>query len=897
MAEDEEDDESFGDFKFASSPNQQFPSTSVQNNGWNGTNSTKPFDPFTVSPDPLAKRVNDTNGGVSVQANKARGAIPLSIFGEEEDEEPVSGSRDFFSSNGGVVVKNGSDLNGGGVGISDFISNLYYQQPQVSSVNGSVSMSNVDPSNRSVDGATKLNANAKDLNRDENEDDDGWEFKSAEWENGNKNLNVKVEAPKHGNSAVGVTVGALLDSSTGISDEVGEWHLGFEFSPSSAAQSSQPGLKSESNESRAGLTLFNQSFGKLANAHSWPGSNQTLEAPKKDNIYPTAIEALNDDGGASDSTLDPSLASQSHRSNGWGFGLDFNSSSIGEDSLFSESYFKAENNHAENNKSNASPTNMNVESDVNVSESKDAVTEIGIKYEKPLITSENRREALPLSIFGDDMPDTNEHSVSQDLSPYPPVSPMHNNVNSPGSNLSINDLIWTLYSQTENKTSPNVTPKASENQIFVSPEISGSNLDNSDDFDDDFGDFKNASPETTIPQESSQNTSFNHPTECIENGLQTSLKDLNSDLINGNDGFEDDLWEFKDAISGTGGQDQASTIDHRDILTQLSTELELSDCVEFFSNLKDELCNEVLFHVQNLKKAQDVAAHSGEEAKVKALEVEIQGFSEILYQHHMSVPVEYLSENYSPRNANFDEILKVLKEPKFLPLESEYQLASRLAMAETDIKSSMELLKDAVSTLRILKLGSGEEQSNYLTIWSKIAFVCSQELKHGAYIWKEAVKKNVHDQLLSIQKGVQYVHALGEIYRVAEIVGVSAKLHKPWMLSGSIDRTSLFALLDECNSLWLASGLEEALSSISNHNNLDADGISRELVQSIKYIHELDEHALQSYVISGEETMCQLSALPAECLPGLNLATWNGKQYLVKLANLWVNLISSDPPK
>jgi hypothetical protein len=65
----------------------------------------------------------------------------------------------------------------------------------------------------------------------------------------------------------------------------------------------------------------------------------------------------------------------------------------------------------------------------------------------------------------------------------------------------------------------------------------------------------------------------------------------------------------------------------------------------------------------------------------------------------------------------------------------------------------MELLKDAVSTLRILKLGSGEEQSNYLTIWSKIAFVCSQELKHGAYIWKEAVKKNVHDQLLSIQKG------------------------------------------------------------------------------------------------------------------------------------------------
>jgi hypothetical protein len=46
----------------------------------------------------------------------------------------------------------------------------------------------------------------------------------------------------------------------------------------------------------------------------------------------------------------------------------------------------------------------------------------------------------------------------------------------------------------------------------------------------------------------------------------------------------------------------------------------------------------------------------------------------------MSVPVEYVSENYSPKNVNFDELLKVLKEPKFLPLESEYQLASRLSM-------------------------------------------------------------------------------------------------------------------------------------------------------------------------------------------------------------------------
>lgn len=89
------------------------------------------------------------------------------------------------------------------------------------------------------------------------------------------------------------------------------------------------------------------------------------------------------------------------------------------------------------------------------------------------------------------------------------------------------------------------------------------------------------------------------------------------------------------------------------------------------------------------------------------------------------------------------------------------------------------------------------------------------------------------------------------------------------MLSGSIDPKSLSVLLDECYSIWLASGLKEALLSISNQNNLEPDDISRELFESIKYIHELDEHALQSYVISGEQTTCQLSALPASFIPGM----------------------------
>ncbi|CAI8617447.1 unnamed protein product [Vicia faba] len=195
---------------------------------------------------------------------------------QEEDDEPVSdsSSNDFFSNGGGAVVKKGSDSNGS-VGISDLISNLYHQQ------NGSALKSNV--------GSTSpKKSSVNDLNQDEDDDeDDGWEFKSAERETVNENFNVKVETPKHGNSAVGA--GALLDSS----DKVGERNLGFEFSPISASHSLQLSPKGESNENGAGFTMFNQTFGKLANAHSWPGSNQTLSlsgSPSNFQVYTALLK-------------------------------------------------------------------------------------------------------------------------------------------------------------------------------------------------------------------------------------------------------------------------------------------------------------------------------------------------------------------------------------------------------------------------------------------------------------------------------------------------------------------------------------------------------------------------------------------------------------------------------
>ncbi|OIW13036.1 hypothetical protein TanjilG_17596 [Lupinus angustifolius] len=871
MAEDDGDD-SFGDFMFASFPNQPFPSTTAVDD--NGCGS----DLFGVS------HQNDNNTiAVHVQSpqkpafNRPNGAIPLSIFGEEEEEEEHAFSN---ANNNTNSVKKGSDSNGSVGGITEVFSNFYNQHSQ----NESVSISDIAAPSSNADG----NANANNFNSDsvdENDDEDGWEFKSAEWESGTKSQSIKAED----NGALGV--GAMLDSSLGVSEMAGGGHLEFEFYPSSAVQnhvSPQLHLKNESNETINEFTVFSQRFGEL-NANSGSEPKQNLEDPKMAHIYTSSVEELKFDGGDPHGTIDPSHALESNQSY-------FNSSSLGQDSHISESYFKTNIYQDNINQNNPSPTTTNVHCDVNLFESKGALAEIGTTHENSQIGAENCRAALPLSIFGDEMPDTDEQSVSRNISPFAPTSPLKNSTNSPGSNLPIND-IWNLYSQAENRTSPNMTPKANENGFDASARVSGANLDTGiDDFNDGFGDFMDASAGTGFAHESALNSSFNHEPQVNENGLHSSSTVLNSDLTNGANGFEDGSWEFKEAFSETSSQDQASAINHRGLPTQLSTKLETLDYVDFYSKMKDELCNAVLFHLHNLKTVQSVAAISGNNAKAKMLQEEIKELSKILHQDNI-IPKENLSENYSLRNVYFNELLEVLKEPKFQFLESEYQLASRLSMAEKDMKSAMELLKDAVSTLRTLKLGSREEQSNYLTTWSKIVSVCTEELKHGSYIWRQAVQGNVHNQILSNPKGIRYIRALGETYRVAEIIGASVKLYKPWMLLGPIDPTSLFSLLNECYSIWSGSGLEEAFFSISNQNSFEPDGVSRELVESIKYIHTLDEHSLQSYVISEKETTCQLSALPAGLIPGLKMVTWNGKHFLVMLANLWVNLVSSDPPK
>lgn len=69
------------------------------------------------------------------------------------------------------------------------------------------------------------------------------------------------------------------------------------------------------------------------------------------------------------------------------------------------------------------------------------------------------------------------------------------------------------------------------------------------------------------------------------------------------------------------------------------------------------------------------------------------------------------------------------------------------------MSSAAELLEHATSKLHIMKLASKEEQTSYISTWSKMVLACVQELKHGAMIWKQSIEKNVQLQILFEPEG------------------------------------------------------------------------------------------------------------------------------------------------
>ncbi|CAN4108723.1 unnamed protein product [Withania somnifera] len=452
---------------------------------------------------------------------------------------------------------------------------------------------------------------------------------------------------------------------------------------------------------------------------------------------------------------------------------------------------------------------------------------------------ENHKAALPLSIFGDEELEIDGSANAEDIF-VPHNASYSKNDKSPDSNVSINDLISTLYSQAEQ----------------ISPVHSVQVLNSTSD-----------SPQDIV---------------------------VNSNLLNGEDDLDDGEWEFKDSSSQIKPYNDISLLTSEDPPQKNLYNLNLDNNLDLYSKLRNELCYHAKCHLDDLKRARNSDGLPVEEAKNLNLYKEIEEACKDFDQDNAMCKGDQL-EGHLSRNACMGAFIEILQESKFQVLESEYHLSRRLSLVENDLETTLGLIKHATMMLKILRSGSFEEQSIYVSVWYKLISVCAQELQHGSCIWKKILEMNAQSHILSQPRGRAFILALGEIYRVTVVLEASVKLCKPWTWLDSARCTSIHSMLDECHIMWCSSGLGEALSSMLHSGSGDEISVAS-LLDSIKLIHGLDGLTLQKHLYAQKE-VCRLSLLTLEILPGMKLIHWNGEHYLLTLANLWANLVSSDPPE
>ncbi|KAL9689207.1 hypothetical protein QQ045_033641 [Rhodiola kirilowii] len=442
-----------------------------------------------------------------------------------------------------------------------------------------------------------------------------------------------------------------------------------------------------------------------------------------------------------------------------------------------------------------------------------------------------QKGALPSSLFSDEPLDSND-SLNQDAINSNPPQSHCNGFKNMDSSASLSDLILNLYNQAENKSSADSPRQAVTNNLDPIQPVNESN------FSDDEDDF-------------------------------------------------DGTWDFKDASLSSRAEDLSSSEVHHSNYTKSKME----NLVDFYCKLKDQSCLAAICHFSSLKEAKSIAEQAKEDSEVEALDEKIQDVLEEL--NKANIVLEDVPENCTPHSC-LEEFHQVLSEPKFQMLESEYGLSRRLSEAEKDLRSAIHLVEHASSVLKVLSMGSTEQQSSYISTWTEILFVCAQELQHGASIWQRAVEKSVHTQILSHTKGKNFVHALGEIFRVVTLLEASSKAYRPWILSSSMDHDSIFTLLKECSTLWSSSGLNDTLKSLSDPANSECAEEILALLESVSRIHELD---VPYGSLRQQDSVCGLSLLTGAMIPDVKMIVWNGEQFFLPLANVWANLISSDHPK
>ncbi|XP_030534858.1 uncharacterized protein LOC115743957 isoform X2 [Rhodamnia argentea] len=953
----EDDDEGFGDFAFATS---SVAAASVSSNGrvsasqndddWSDfvsfgpISSSKPItDPSSnsrssakmpdffadrsVEPQACAPAPSSTNSP-DAQWLKLKRAIPLSIFGEEEENEGEPDAADPSVADAshasklanGHSVKRGSDLNVG-VGLNELLSNLYDRSPKVGNQNGTETDHNansvVNGQDLNVEAQSgsnlKLSSNGIDssvLNGNgELADDEEWEFKFVDAESVSDDQNIKEKQNKVENDAA-ENVNVSISSGNG-------WNFLHVSTPNfDMLKSGINGLvidsvrKEEDIGNDFGWEFKGAEFGTQFNQENCKGNGATFRSSQ---TIEAAFDFSNSAHGQSDLfvsskqiadkfvmsnsvyDLSPSpkidLKGTNHEvnfnkfdgvaeteENDW----DFRCASS-ETGSSSQDDLKLADNGAK-----TITMERSANSAENLREFKDTLSEAASKHEKNEKHQGNgKKEALPLSLFGDEDLEKEDTIVPGDAFIKEPAPDTRDRTKlTPGT--SINDLISSLYSESMPNAPAADVKKLSEGALNTT----WTNLEpDSAIQEDDFGDwdFQDAyTPRGDEPQSLGTSTQW-----LSIDGSNPSHTVPVSRLNNNLNVLEDISWEHEDVYCGTKSAEISMT-SPMDSLQSFRIELKPDDLVQFYGNLKDELCLVARRRLNQLK-AQGPVDLAGENAKAKAHDEEIQELHDELLSNNSFLQLP--SDNISERDISISTFLEVLSGEKFHVIEAEYSLSSRLSSVERDLKSLVELLRHVALVLKILKFGSAEEQSKYVSTWSKMISACARELKHGALIWKQALGKNVSHQILSDKEGKQHILALGEVYRAVGVLGASAMLYKPWILLNYRDFSGMSALLDECTTIWSSSGLEEALQSISDPLEFQYEETVKALLESIKHVYTLDVGVLQKAIFSCEEPVCRLSLLNPGTVPGMKMIVWDEEQYFLKLANLWANLISRDPPE
>ncbi|CAH9075928.1 unnamed protein product [Cuscuta epithymum] len=368
-----------------------------------------------------------------------------------------------------------------------------------------------------------------------------------------------------------------------------------------------------------------------------------------------------------------------------------------------------------------------------------------------------------------------------------------------------------------------------------------------------------------------EHTSSVNSLENLSNVVESPYLGDVSNLVNGEDVLGDEPWEPKGAITQRRAESETCSLDHGEPLPSSLTIRKLDSYVDFYSELKKELCLHSKHNLPNLK-----GAHK-----------------ELDYEYSIREG-DYLTVHPSWETC-FHEFIEVLKKPKFQVLESEYNISRRLSQTENDFSSSVELISHASIMLNLLTLVSVKDQLFYVSIWHTILSVCTRELQHGTNLWKQILDNDAHSQVFSNTRGMKYILGLVEIYKVAVVLEASVKLYQPWTWLSSVDFTGIRSLLDECHALWSSSGLGHAILS----SDLESASTIGLCLDNIKFIHDIDAYTLQKRLFSQNDITCGLSLLTSEVLHelGMKLVLWNGEHYFVTLANIWANLISNDPPE